>query len=150
MDRSNPSTRGNPDPKVKKLTENEHEIPSFYAVRCFDVALNRGFRAVRRAKVLRGSFAIRSAEVLHHHETPGGRVGRTRHRPGGSGDDRWQAAPRLDARDLAGKHARARASDRRNAVGSDKVRSSGHDALRGRRPAHAGSLSVSYTHLTLP
>src|ERR1022692_2547735 len=122
----------NLDPKSKeRLRRNEHEIPSFYAVRCSDVALHRGFRAVRRAKVLRGSCAVRGAEVLRNHEKPGGRVGRPRHRPGDAGDVRRQADARLAARDLAGKRPRARVPGSRNAVGCDKVRPSGHDALRG-------------------
>src|SRR5208282_205791 len=98
----------------------KHEIPSFYAVRWFDVAFDRGFRAVR------------GAEVLHNHEKPGGRMGRPGQRPGDAGDVERQATPRLDARDLEGKYARARTSGSRNAVGCDQVRPSGHDALRGR------------------
>ena len=74
-----------------------------------------------------------------NHENPGGRVGRPRHRPGRAGDVRRQNAP-LAARHLARKRARARVSGSRNAVGCDQVRPSGHDALRGRRPAHADSL----------
>src|SRR5260221_14451138 len=104
------STRGKTlTRKVKKsLRRMKHEIPSFYAVRCFVVALHRGFRAVRRAKVVRSSCSVRGAEVLRNHEKPGRRVGRPRQRPGGAGDVRRQAAPRLAARDLEGERARAR------------------------------------------
>src|SRR5258705_385373 len=72
----------------------KHEIPSFCAVRCPDVALHRGFRAVRRAKVLRSCCAARGAEVLRNHEKPGGRGGRPRHRPGDARDVGGQADPR--------------------------------------------------------
>src|ERR1022692_1791199 len=53
--------RENPDPKVKKLKENEDESPSLYAVRCSDVALHRSFCPVRRAKTY---CAVLSARVL--------------------------------------------------------------------------------------
>src|ERR1035441_887554 len=81
--------------KVKKNKENQDEIPEFYAVRCPDVALHRGFCTARRAKdrrpkVLRDSCADRGAEVLHNYQKPGGRVGRPRHCPGDAGDVRRQ------------------------------------------------------------
>src|ERR1700674_6139795 len=98
----------------------KHEIPSLYGVRCFDVAFHYGFRAVRRAKVLCGSCAVRGAEVLRNHEKSGGRMVSPRRCPGGAGDVRRQAAPRLATRDLEGERARARAAGSRNAVGCDK------------------------------
>ena len=107
-----------PSRTAKKLKEKKYEIPWFYAIRCYDVALHRCFRAVRRAQRLRGSCAVRGAEVLHNHEEPGGRVGRSRHRARDAGDVKRQAAPRLDARNVARAHARARIPGSRHAVGS--------------------------------
>src|SRR5579864_1368556 len=54
------------------LRRMKHEIPSFCAVSRSDVAVHRGFRAARRAEVLRGFCAVPGAELLRNHEKPGG------------------------------------------------------------------------------
>src|SRR5882724_1152712 len=86
------------------LRRMKYEIP-FCVDRYSDVARHCGLRAIRRAKVLRGSCAVRGAEVIRNHENPGGRVGRRRRRPGHAADVRCQDAS-LAARDLAGNRPR--------------------------------------------
>src|ERR1700733_9573462 len=76
--------------KVKKIKEMQHGIPSFYAVRCSAIALDSGFRAVRRAKVFR------------QHEDSRWFLGRPRHSPSAASRNARSAHAGLASRDFHG------------------------------------------------